>query len=124
MGYFADLASLPLTQIWTGVEGRVVEGDHVTFAIIELAPGTRVPDHRHPNDQIGVLLQGSVRFTIGDETRALGPGATWRVPGDAPHRVEVGPEGAVVVEAFGPIRADWHAFARLAPRPPAWPPAD
>ena len=114
-----DLHALPLTQIWTGVEGRVVEGDHVTFAVIELAAGTHVPDHHHPNDQIGVLLRGWVRFTIGDETREFGPGGTWRVPGDVPHRVEVGPEGAVVVEAFGPIRADWHALPRLAPRPPA-----
>jgi len=121
LGNIADLASLPLTQIWTGVAGRVVEGEHVTFVVIELAAGTAVPDHHHPNDQIGVLLSGRVRFTIGAETRDIVPGGTWRVPGNVPHHVEVGPEGAVVVEAFGPIREDWHALPRLAPRPPVWP---
>jgi quercetin dioxygenase-like cupin family protein len=121
VSHFAPLSALPLTQIWTGVEGRVLEGAHVTFAVIDLAPGTQVPDHRHPNDQIGVLLQGRVRFTIGDETAELEPGGTWRVPGNVNHRVDVGPDGAVVVEAFGPIREDWHAFAIEAPRPPRWP---
>ena len=121
MGNITDLESLPLTQIWTGVNGRVVEGAHLTFAVIELDPGTHVPDHHHPHDQIGVLVRGSVRFTIGDETREVVAGGTWRVPGDVAHHVEAGPDGAVVVEAFGPVREDWRGFPRVAPRTPRWP---
>ena len=38
-----------------------------------------MPEHRHDNEQLGVLIRGSMRFRIGDETRDLTPGDTWRV---------------------------------------------
>jgi quercetin dioxygenase-like cupin family protein len=62
-------------------------------------------------------------FTIGDETRTLGPGGTWNIPSMVPHRAVAGPEGAIALDAFAPIRADW-AFEELAPRTPRWPPTD
>ena len=116
-----DLVSLPVTQVWTGVEARLVEGEGVTLAVIELAPNTIVPSHRHPNEQVGVLARGWMRFTIGDETREFGPGGSWTIPGDVPHGVQVGPQGAVAIEAFAPRRADWDAFRRTEPREPGWP---
>ena len=36
----------------------------------------------HENEQLGMVITGSVTFTIGDETRELGPGGTWRIPSD------------------------------------------
>ena len=36
----------------------------------------RVPEHSHLNEQIGMLLHGSVTFPIGDE-ESLDPGTTW-----------------------------------------------
>jgi hypothetical protein len=45
----------------------------------------------------------------------------WRIPSDTPHDVRVGPEGAVVVEAFAPARADWDGLERRAASTPLWP---
>jgi hypothetical protein len=39
-----------------------------------------------------------------------GPGGTWRILGDVPHEVTVGPDGAVVIDVFSPPREDWRAF--------------
>jgi quercetin dioxygenase-like cupin family protein len=118
---FADLAAIGPQQIWDGVLGRVVKGERVTFAVIELDADSLVPEHRHENEQLGVLLSGSVRFRIGDETRELRPGATWCIPGDTPHEVQVGPDGAVVAEVFAPTRDDWDAIPQGEPTPPRWP---
>jgi quercetin dioxygenase-like cupin family protein len=79
-----------------------------------------VPEHRHPHEQLGLVIRGSVRFTVDGETRELGPGGTWRVLSGRPHGVVTGPEGAVVIDVFSPTRDDW-AFEPLEPRPPAWP---
>ena len=120
---FADLEGLDAQRIWEGVTGRVVEGERVTLAVIELDPDSVVPEHRHENEQVGVLVSGLLEFRIGDETRRVEPGGTWCIAADVPHEVRTGPEGAVAVEAFAPVRSDWAALARLEPRPPRWPAA-
>jgi len=121
---FADLDSLSALHVWDGVAGRVVEGERVTLAVIELDPDSVVPEHRHENEQVGILVAGLLEFRIGDETRRVEPGGTWCIPGDVPHEVRVGAQGAVVVEVFAPPRADWAALERLQGRPPRWPTAD
>jgi quercetin dioxygenase-like cupin family protein len=118
---FADLGSLAPQQIWEGIVGRTVHGERVTLSVLELDAGAVVPEHAHANEQVGVLLEGSVTFTIGSETRELGPGATWCIRADVPHAVVVGPDGALIVEVFSPTRDDWRAIKQEPPRPGRWP---
>jgi quercetin dioxygenase-like cupin family protein len=115
---FDDLASIVPQQIWPGLVGRAVHGDEVTVAHIELEPGIEVPEHSHANEQVGVLLRGSLRFRIGEEDRQLEPGATWCIRADVPHSVQAGPDGATLVEVFAPPRADWAGLERLEPSAP------
>jgi quercetin dioxygenase-like cupin family protein len=112
MTAFGDVSELDVLQIWEGVTGRAVAGSEATLAYIELEPGTVVPEHRHPNEQTGLLLRGSLTFRIGGETRELAPGAMWVIPGDVPHTVTAGPEGAALAELFAPPREDWAGLER------------
>jgi len=118
---FADLSSLDLQRIWDGVHGRVVHGDQITLGVIELDPGSVVPEHRHENEQLGLCLSGSLVFRVGEESRELGAGETWSIPADVPHEVHVGPEGAVVIDVFVPPRDDWRDAEQVDARPPRWP---
>lgn len=113
MTNLADLAELGPIQVWDGVVARRVQGEKLTLAVVELAPDAIVPEHRHPNEQCGLVIEGEVTFRIGDEERALGPGGTWRIVADMPHSVITGPGGAVVIDVFAPAREDWDD------RPPA-----
>jgi quercetin dioxygenase-like cupin family protein len=99
----------------------VIDGERITLAVIELDPGAVVPEHRHDNEQLGMVLAGNVVFRVGEESRELGPGETWCIPANTPHAVDVGPEGAVVIDVFSPVRSDWAAIDRSEPRPPLWP---
>jgi unsaturated pyranuronate lyase len=107
MPNLVDLAELLPLQIWDGVVGRRVQGERLTLAVVELSPDSVVPEHRHPNEQCGVVIEGEVTFRIDDEERVLGPGGTWRILGGTPHSVVTGPEGAVLVDVFAPARDDW-----------------
>lgn len=115
-----DLDRLPVLQIWSNVVARPIEGERITAAVVELDPGGVVPEHRHDNEQVGLVITGTVRFRVGEETRDLGPGGTWRIASNVPHEVVAGPEGAVVVDVFSPIREDWAAADRVK-RVPRWP---
>ena len=114
----ADIAPLP---IWGGILARVVEGREITFAIVELDPHAVAARHQHVNEQLGLVLQGAMHFVIGDETRDLRAGDTYEIPSNIPHEATAGPDGAVVIDVFSPIRADWARHRPESPRPPRWP---
>jgi len=117
-----DISTVPPIDVWGEVvRARRIEGERITFAVVELAPDSIVPEHRHENEQLGMVITGRVRFTIDGETRELGPGGTWRILSGRPHELVTGPAGAVVIDVFTPTRRDWDRFEPLAPRPPVWP---
>jgi quercetin dioxygenase-like cupin family protein len=115
---FDDLREIVPLRIWNGVVGRAVAGKEATLAAIDLEPDTAVPEHRHVNEQTGILLRGTLEFRIGEETKELAPGAMWVIPADVPHSVHAGPEGAFLVELFAPPRDDWAGLERLEPSAP------
>ena len=116
-----ELDGIARRAVWDGVAARVVEGDRCAVAVVELDAGALVPDHEHANEQLGLVLSGTVTFTVGDETRELGPGGTWSIPGGTSHRVVAGVDGAVVIDVFSPPRADWARLETLPPQAPRWP---
>ena len=107
MPNLVDLADMTPIQVWEGVVARRVQGEKLTLAVVELAANSVVREHRHANEQCGLVIEGEVRFRIDGEERVLGPGGTWRILGDVPHEVHTGPEGAVVIDVFAPVRDDW-----------------
>ena len=121
MSAFRHVSELDVLPIWTGVVARRVEGREITFAVVDLEPNASVSQHQHPNEQVGVILKGSLRFTIGGETRDLRPGDTYVIPGGVPHDAVAGPEGTVVIDVFSPPRADWNRFAPQPAGPSGWP---
>ncbi|MBI3749259.1 MAG: cupin domain-containing protein [Chloroflexi bacterium] len=122
MSNLVDIESVPVIDVWgETVRARRIEGQRITFAVVELSANGRVPEHRHENEQLGMVIQGRVSFTIDDETRDLGPGGTWRIPSNAAHHVDVGPDGAVVIDIFSPPRHDWDALPAEPAQPGRWP---
>jgi quercetin dioxygenase-like cupin family protein len=105
-----ETGSLTPLWAWQGVTVRVVHGELASLAVAELEPDTVVPEHRHPNEQIGVVISGSASFTAEGRTVVLTVGGTYRFLADVPHQVIAGPDGAVFVECFAPLREDWKSL--------------
>jgi unsaturated pyranuronate lyase len=118
---FGNVSSLDLQRIWDGVHGRVVHGERLSFSVVELDADSVVPEHSHEQEQLGMVLTGSLSFRVGGETQELGPGATWSIPSNLPHEVRVGPDGAVVIDVFAPTRDDWREAPTVDAREPRWP---
>jgi len=117
-----DIADVPALDVWgESVQARVIVGNNASLAVVELGPNAIVPEHHHEQEQLGLCIKGSITFTIDGERRTLGPGGTWRIPSNLVHDGVAGPDGAIVVDIFSPIRSDWDALPRSTPRPPRWP---
>jgi quercetin dioxygenase-like cupin family protein len=121
MTTFDELGALWPLPVWPGVIARTVEGKEMTLAVVELDPDAVVAEHHHPNEQLGIVLSGSMTFTIGGETREIVAGDTYVIPADVPHTATAGPEGSVVIDVFAPVRSDWKAFEPREPTTPRWP---
>jgi unsaturated pyranuronate lyase len=104
---FDELASISPQMLRDGYVARVVHGDRITFAVVEVEPDAGLPEHSHENEQFGMVIQGSVTFRVGDESRTLELGGIWRIAANMPHSVIGGAEGAVVLDVFTPAREDW-----------------
>lgn len=57
------------------------------------AAGKVTPNHVHPFDASGLVVDGEMWLTIGDETRHLVPGDTFEVPRNTTHAERYGGEG-------------------------------
>jgi quercetin dioxygenase-like cupin family protein len=88
------------------VSRKVVNGKSITVAQIDLKKGAVVPKHAHVNEQVTLLIRGSLRFRIGDEEQVLRPGDVLVTPPNAPHRVTA-LEDSLAIDIFSPIRQDW-----------------
>jgi len=118
---FDNIRAIPPQQVWERILARSVQGERLTLAVVELEPGAVAAEHSHENEQLGIVLRGSIRFRVGNEERELGPGGTWNIPPGTPHEATAGADGATVIDVFAPGRNDWAAFERQEARPGRWP---
>ena len=64
MGTFANINDLRPLRVWDSAVARTVQGDRITLAVVELEPDVSVPEHRHGNEQLGIVLKGSITMTV------------------------------------------------------------
>jgi len=99
-------ATKPIEMFPGVVRRTLVSGDNVTLVQITLSPGAEVPQHTHPHEQAGTVADGEIELEIGDASWKLGPGASYLIPGDAPHFVRA-IDAATLVEVFSPVREEF-----------------
>ena len=121
MSVFDDVRSIVPRKVWEGITARAVHGERLTLAVVELKPGAVAEEHSHDHEQLGLVLRGRVSFRVGDDERELGPGATWEIPSNTPHRAEAGPDGASVLDLFAPPRSEWEQGDPGEAGPGRWP---
>lgn len=90
-----------------GVTAKIASGEKMMFSLVTLAPNAVVPTHSHPHEQMGMLVSGTMEFTIADETRLFSGNEMYFVPGGVPHAAKAGPGGAVALDAFSPPREEY-----------------
>lgn len=90
---------------------QFVHGEQAMLARICLKKGAIVPRHSHPNEQITFILEGALRFLLGDDEanlqeEVIRAGELLVIPGNLPHSAEA-LEDTVDIDVFAPPREDW-----------------
>lgn len=99
---------LPKEVVRAGVERAGFRGDDVLMVMNWLKPGMETNPHSHPFEQLAYIVQGRMKFVIGDDTFEAGPGSVIRIPPDVEHYGEpIGDEPVLNLDVFSPIRDDY-----------------
>lgn len=97
-----------LTRTLTeGVTTRIFPGDQAMISVVRIEPNAVGAIHSHPQEQWGLMLEGSaVRIQDGEEIEVK-KGDFWVSPGGVEHGVIGGPDGAVILDVFSPPRDEY-----------------
>ena len=107
-------SAVPLEQLNPTLSRRVVTGKEMMIAHVYLKAGSIVPKHHHVNEQVTYILQGALRFWLGDQVDSqneadstlVAAGEVLVIPSNVPHRA-VALEDTLDVDVFAPPRQDW-----------------
>lgn len=100
----------PTVEICPGISRRtLVHGRTMYQMIATLAAGSRLPEHRHPQEQILHILEGRLRLTVAGETRELATGDSYYLASEIPHAVET-IVATRALDTFSPPRTDYLAL--------------
>jgi quercetin dioxygenase-like cupin family protein len=109
---FDEVRPFALTD---GVSGRPLFGAGAMLNLIEFEPGSTVPLHSHVHEQLGIVLRGMQALVVDGVAHELGPMEGYVLPGGVEHSAYCGPEGALVLDVFQPVREDYRdAWERTA----------
>ena len=106
MSYFKDPKSRDPVELVTGAQARTFWGDNVLLSLVDIEGGAEVPNHNHPHEQAGIVIEGELELGIGNEVRTVGPGVMYIIPGNIEHYARsLGPP-AKVLDILSPVREE------------------
>ena len=100
---------MPKEQVSDVLDRRLITGDRMMLTHVYLKKGAVVPRHSHENEQITYILEGGLRFWIGeDESEMIDvrAGEVLHIPSHVQHKAEA-LEDTLDVDVFSPPRQDW-----------------
>lgn len=106
---FTRWEDLPHERVTDLLTRKIINGDSMMMAQVFLKRGSIVPRHSHHNEQFTYIIDGALRFRIGengDEEIIVRTGEVLHIPSHVPHEAEA-LEDTLDLDVFSPPRADW-----------------
>ena len=100
---------LPKEALKPDLSRRLISTERMMLAQVFLEQGCIVPQHSHENEQLTYILEGKLRFWLGEdesEVVDVGAGEVLHLPSWLPHKAEA-LEPTLDVDIFCPPRQDW-----------------
>lgn len=99
---------MPKEEVTELLSRRLVTGERIMLAHVYLKKGCVVPLHQHENEQVTYILEGALKFLVGDDQQevVVHAGEVLHIPSNVPHKA-IALEDTLDVDIFSPPRQDW-----------------
>ena len=105
MSAFYELKDLQDIPLINGVTTKSISGEKSSVAFVDLPAYSRISTHHHSSEQIGIVLEGEIEYTIEEETKLCKKGSAFIIPPNALHSlVVISNKPAKLVDIFTPKR--------------------
>jgi quercetin dioxygenase-like cupin family protein len=102
----------PWIDIAPGIRRRTItHGSSMYQMIARLDAGSRMPEHKHSQEQIVHILEGRMNLIVSGVPHELKRGDSFYLAANVPHGVET-IEQTMVLDTFSPPRDDYLALDR------------
>lgn len=102
-----DWDSIPVEKISDGIERQMVVGQNLMICRLKFDPFVVTPAHSHPHEQVTLVMQGKVKFILGDDEKIMSAGDVLHFPSNHWHGATMLDEEVVLIDIFSPIREDF-----------------
>ncbi len=82
---FWNVKTLKLDEFRPGIWSKLESGKNLTMAFMEIASNQEGAVHDHPFDQCGVVIEGEIEMSVGEEKKLLRPMETYFIPAGVKH---------------------------------------
>jgi len=106
---FFRWSEVPSEQVKPDISRRLITGERIMLAQVELQRGCVVPKHAHVHEQMTYVLAGHLQLTVGEDgatSHDLRAGEVIHLPSNVPHAA-LAIEDTQVMDVFSPPREDW-----------------
>ena len=110
--YITHYPDVPALELVHGIQAHIVSAEKITLSFAVGEPNAQLSPHRHPNEQMLIVLDGAMDLVIEGKKYHLESGDVAVLPSNAEHGVYVSDKGSRVIDVFSPPRQDF--VARLA----------
>jgi unsaturated pyranuronate lyase len=100
---------MPKENVSAMLARRLITGDRMMLAHVYLKKGCIVPRHQHENEQLTYILEGALKFSIGEDEKEeviVHAGEVLHIPSNVWHKAEA-MDDTLDVDVFSPPRQDW-----------------
>jgi len=100
---------IPKERLSDLLSRRLITGERAMLAHVYLKKGCVVPKHHHENEQFTYILEGALRFLVGEDGAhevIVKAGEVLHLPANLPHEAHA-LEDTLDVDIFCPPRQDW-----------------
>ena len=85
MSFWSRVNSLSLQDFRPGIQSKAEIGDEVIMALMEIGPGKEDTGHQHPFEQCGIVTQGQIEMSVGEERQVLKALDAYYIPSGVLH---------------------------------------
>jgi len=104
---FYKISELKSKEVINGSTIKAVANEHSMFTFFEFGPNPVVPIHKHPHEQTSLVLQGSIRMTVGDRAEKLIPMEGVVIPPNVEHGATALEPDTKVLDIWYPLREEY-----------------
>lgn len=104
-GSIVHMDELDSYEIAAGLFFRPVFAENVSLNFVTFPANSGFPSHIHPEEQVSIVREGEMEFTLGDTTRLVRPGDVIVIPPNVSHAGRTRGEGCRLIDVFAPARS-------------------